>query len=225
MRIDDETFFRQLADEMNARPDVFRVLGDADMVVALVMRRQGANFAVRITFEGLRCEGAEERRAHRESGRRAVRLVGVERLEVRARHCGLPSGRRPVGAHGVHGRVAEAPSAEPGHTGGRRRTSLKVRQDRCIGCGACDDCGVCVTKCPEHAIVVDERFPICNGHGCPMDSQRLAGTECSVWQRVCPTCGTTAWKAAGSDEWTCPKCDDGRKVSCPRTRLIALRVN
>ena len=60
MRIDDETFFRHLADEMNSRPDVFRVLGDADMVVALVMRREGGNFAVRITFEGLRCEGAEQ---------------------------------------------------------------------------------------------------------------------------------------------------------------------
>ena len=127
--------------------------------------------------------------------------------------------------------------------------SLMVRQDRCIGCGACDyschsmaltktdeflglfeidpytcdDCGVCVGKCPEDAIVPDERFPVCHGRGCPLQSQRLAGTECAIWQQTCPSCGTTMWRedsdAAG---WVCPKCDAGRKVSCPRSRLLTV---
>ncbi|HAP78133.1 MAG TPA: hypothetical protein DCR14_18870 [Acidimicrobiaceae bacterium] len=60
MRIDSESFFGQLADEMNASPDRFRILGDADMVAALVMRAPDGDFAVRVRFEGLRCEGVDE---------------------------------------------------------------------------------------------------------------------------------------------------------------------
>ena len=124
--------------------------------------------------------------------------------------------------------------------------SLIVLQDLCIGCGACDfschtdalvktdsflgvfeidpytcdDCGVCVDKCPEWAIVPDARFAACNGTGCPLHSQRLAGIECAVWHDRCPDCGTTLWREAGATELTCPKCQTGRKVSCPRTRML-----
>lgn len=126
--------------------------------------------------------------------------------------------------------------------------SLMVRQDRCIGCGACDfschtdaltktdsflgifeidpytcdDCMVCVSKCPEDAIVADDRFPVCNGHGCPLHSDRLAGTECSVWQETCSNCGTTLWIEAGADHAVCPTCDSHRKVHCPKTRLLTI---
>lgn len=124
--------------------------------------------------------------------------------------------------------------------------SFQVLQDKCIGCGACDyschtdaltktdtflglfeidpytcdDCGVCVAKCPEAAIVADPAWPVCNGHGCPLHSNRLAGTECAIWQQTCPTCGTTMWRDADSADFGCPKCDSGRKVSCPKTRLL-----
>ena len=123
--------------------------------------------------------------------------------------------------------------------------SFKVLEDRCIGCGACDyschtdaltktdsflglfvidpytcdDCAVCVGKCPEGAIVADAAWPVCHGHGCPLTSQRLAEVECSIWQARCPSCGTTMWSSGGGD-YTCPKCDDGRKVSCPKTRML-----
>jgi hypothetical protein len=60
MRIDSESFFAGLADEMNAHPEQFRVLGECDMVAALVMRRDGGDFAVRITFAELRCTEAVE---------------------------------------------------------------------------------------------------------------------------------------------------------------------
>ncbi|MEI8239297.1 MAG: hypothetical protein WCI22_07735 [Actinomycetota bacterium] len=61
MQIDNEKFFSNLADEMNASPDRFRALGEADMVVALLMRKaDGADFAVRIVFESLTCEGVHE---------------------------------------------------------------------------------------------------------------------------------------------------------------------
>jgi hypothetical protein len=60
MHIDSANFFAGLADEMNAHPEHFRVLGDCDMVAALVMRRDGGDFAVRITFEELRCSDAIE---------------------------------------------------------------------------------------------------------------------------------------------------------------------
>ena len=123
--------------------------------------------------------------------------------------------------------------------------SFQVLQERCIGCGACDyschsnaltktdsflglfeidpftcdDCGVCVGKCPEGAIVSDPAWPVCHGHGCPLTSQRLAEVECSIWQQRCPSCGTSMWSSNGS-EFSCPKCDDGRKVSCPKTRML-----
>ena len=60
MQIDNANFFVELADELNAHPEQFRVLGDCDMVAALVMRRDGGDFAVRITFEELRCSEAVE---------------------------------------------------------------------------------------------------------------------------------------------------------------------
>ena len=60
MHIDSARFFADLADEMNAHPENFRVLGDADMDVALVMRKPDGDFAVRIRFEALRCEAVDE---------------------------------------------------------------------------------------------------------------------------------------------------------------------
>ena len=64
MQIDNANFFVGLADEVNAHPEQFRVLGDCDMVAALVMRRADGDFAVRITFEELRCSEAVEIGAH-----------------------------------------------------------------------------------------------------------------------------------------------------------------
>ena len=50
-------FFEALAAEMNAHPERFTVLGDADMVAALVMRRPGTTpFVVELRFEALSCE-------------------------------------------------------------------------------------------------------------------------------------------------------------------------
>lgn len=60
MHIDTEAFFVNLADELNAHPEQFKVLGDADMVVALVMRKADGDFAVRIAFEALRVEAVAE---------------------------------------------------------------------------------------------------------------------------------------------------------------------
>ena len=53
-------FFEALADEMNAHPETFKVLGEADMVGSLVMRSPESDFAVRIYFGELRCEGVAE---------------------------------------------------------------------------------------------------------------------------------------------------------------------
>lgn len=60
MHIDSESFFVSLADELNAHPEQFKVLGDADMVAALVMRKADGDFAVRIAFEGLRVEAVAQ---------------------------------------------------------------------------------------------------------------------------------------------------------------------
>lgn len=67
--IRDIAFYRALADEMNAHPERFAVLGEADMVLALVMRGDASgagggdspqSWAVRLRFEALRCEAADE---------------------------------------------------------------------------------------------------------------------------------------------------------------------
>jgi ferredoxin len=124
--------------------------------------------------------------------------------------------------------------------------SLKVLADECIGCGGCefacptgaltktdsflglfaidpyrcDDCGKCVPKCPVDAIVTAEGWPTCFGHGCPLSSARLQGTECNIWQEACPTCGGPLWRAVDGAAWRCPRCDEDRKVGCPKLRHL-----
>jgi ferredoxin len=121
--------------------------------------------------------------------------------------------------------------------------SHRVLEDACIGCGGCeyacptgaltktdsylglfvidpftcDDCGLCVDKCPVVAIEPDPAWAVCGDRGCPLRSKRLADVECSVWQQRCPACGATLWRAGGDGDWSCPRCGMGMKVACPRT--------
>lgn len=60
MNVHSLMFFEALADEMNAHPETFKVLGEADMVGSLVMRSATGDFAVRICFRELRCEGVTQ---------------------------------------------------------------------------------------------------------------------------------------------------------------------
>lgn len=118
-------------------------------------------------------------------------------------------------------------------------------EDVCIGCGACDfscptgalaktdsflglfvidpftcdDCGICVPKCPVAAIEPDPKWAVCHGHGCPLTSKRLSEFECAIWQSRCPGCGATMWVAVGG-ELVCSRCDLGMKVSCPKAREL-----
>jgi hypothetical protein len=57
MQIDTMARFDSLATEMNAHPERYQVLGDADMSAMVVMRRSGGDFCVRIDFEELHCAG------------------------------------------------------------------------------------------------------------------------------------------------------------------------
>ncbi len=124
--------------------------------------------------------------------------------------------------------------------------SFKVVEDLCIGCGACDftcptgalaktdsflglfhidpytcdDCGQCVPACPVVAIVADEEWAVCRGHGCPLSSRRLAGYDCAIWQERCGECGTTLWKV-DDGTWTCPTHGLQMRVRCPRTNHLA----
>ncbi len=125
--------------------------------------------------------------------------------------------------------------------------SFRVLEDACIGCGACDyschtnaltktdsflglfvidpytcdDCEKCVPLCPEGAIVPDPQWPVCQGRGCPLTSNRLAEVDCAIWQQVCDVCGTTLWRSHDHDSgWSCPKCGWGMKVLCPKTRHL-----
>ena len=57
MIVNSLELFTALAAQMNAHPDQFRPLGEADMDAVIVMTgtREGS-FAVRLVFEGIRCE-------------------------------------------------------------------------------------------------------------------------------------------------------------------------
>ena len=60
--VDSVGFFQAMAAEMNAHPERFRVLGDADMVAALAMRRHdGSAFVVEMCFAALGCDAVHER--------------------------------------------------------------------------------------------------------------------------------------------------------------------
>jgi len=58
--IDTVQFFDALATEMNAHPEVYEVLGDLDMDLALVMTDEHGDFRVRLTFDGITCAGVDE---------------------------------------------------------------------------------------------------------------------------------------------------------------------
>ncbi|HXX90572.1 MAG TPA: hypothetical protein VEI83_10160 [Acidimicrobiales bacterium] len=50
-------FFDALADEMNAHPERYAPLGEAEMVVEVVMSAPTGDFRARLAFEGLGCSG------------------------------------------------------------------------------------------------------------------------------------------------------------------------
>jgi len=91
----------------------------------------------------------------------------------------------------------------------------------------CDDCMDCLPKCPIDAIVLDPEWVVCHGRGCPLSSKRLAGVGCNIFETRCEQCGGPLWQVGGIDgsspadgEWSCPRCDDGRTVGCPKIRMF-----
>ena len=129
--------------------------------------------------------------------------------------------------------------------------SLQVLEDVCIGCGACDfscptgaltktdsflglfeidpftcnDCGLCVPKCPERAIVADPAWPVCARPRLPTHEQAPRRRRMRLLARPCPSCGTTMWRhdertKPKRTSWACPRCGWHMKVVCPKTRKL-----
>ncbi|MCZ7529300.1 MAG: 4Fe-4S binding protein [Acidimicrobiia bacterium] len=84
----------------------------------------------------------------------------------------------------------------------------------------CNDCRDCIPVCPVDAFEEDPEWAVCDGRGCPLTSARLEGWLCTQGQGRCPTCGTMLWSAPTVDGWRCPRCDDGMRVMCPKTRKL-----
>ena len=125
--------------------------------------------------------------------------------------------------------------------------ALEIDLEECLGCGACEsacpqeavsqgggfpvayvidpllcnDCQKCVVVCPVDGLVPDPEWAVCHGRGCPLSSERYAGTVCSEGQQVCPTCGSVLWRVAGGN-WTCRVCaaaaEGTRAASCPKVK-------
>jgi hypothetical protein len=58
--VDRVGFFDALADRMNAHPERFSPLGEAEMAVGVVMRRDDGAFGLLVEFEGIECAGVAE---------------------------------------------------------------------------------------------------------------------------------------------------------------------
>jgi NAD-dependent dihydropyrimidine dehydrogenase PreA subunit len=124
--------------------------------------------------------------------------------------------------------------------------AVKVNEDECLGCGACEsacpagavsqsagfpvaylvdpllcnDCTRCLVVCPVEGLVADGDWAVCHGRGCPLSSKRYAGWECSEGQVRCQVCGSMLWRPPGGD-WSCSSCrgdDEPRHASCPKVR-------
>lgn len=58
--IDRVSFFDALATKMNGRPEIFEVLGDVDMEIAVIMRDPQGDFRVCLSFADISCSGVRE---------------------------------------------------------------------------------------------------------------------------------------------------------------------
>lgn len=106
----------------------------------------------------------------------------------------------------------------PGVVGSHRNVYL-IEED------LCNDCGACPGTCPVDCIEPAPGSIVCHGYGCPLrQGGRREDWGCTVLvpEAACEQCGNVRWRAPGST-WSCPECDLGLTVGCPKFRRTARR--
>lgn len=139
-----------------------------------------------------------------------------------ARPPSRPGGRRLVARREVRGRAQGASAAQRLHTAyfakyhSRELPRPLDDHARCVSCGTCRDCKMCLKSCPEKAI---DRNALSGGFEYVSDPARCIG--CGICAGVCP-CGIWSMRPNCDLSWS--RCGSRLFTTGPEPKLRACSV-